>query len=114
MHAPAPVIGQWYRGFTGELFEVVAIDNDDDTIEIQYFDATLEELDSETWAAQGVVEADPPEDWTGSVDVEPEDYELEPQATTADGSVGALEFLDRNEASGYSEVSMGVRGSSGR
>lgn len=44
-----PVIGDWYRNITGENYEVVAIDEDDGTVEIQYFDGSLEELDLDTW-----------------------------------------------------------------
>ena len=75
MAAPQPGIGEWYRQKEGgALFEVVAFDDDDGTIEIQYFDGTVEELDIEDWNGQwddGALEsAQPPEDWTGSVDVE--------------------------------------------
>ena len=45
MNAIRPVVGQWYRGGTNELFEVVAIDDQDQTIEIQYFDGTVTEVD---------------------------------------------------------------------
>jgi len=59
------------------LFEVVALDDDDGTIELQYFDGTVEEMDIEDWEAQwedGTLEAaEAPEDWSGSVDVESED-----------------------------------------
>ena len=77
MVAPQPGIGDWYRQKEGgALFEVVAFDDDDGTIEIQYFDGTVEEMDVDDWAGQwddGALEsADPPEDWTGSVDVDPE------------------------------------------
>jgi hypothetical protein len=109
MLTPLPIIGEWYQGPGGELFEVVAIDHEDDTIEVQYFDGTLEEFDNETWAAQGAIEAEAPEDWTGSLDIEPEDYELEPNTTGNDSWAAPLEFLDRNEASGYSELSMGTQ-----
>jgi hypothetical protein len=72
-----PGIGDWYRLNGGALFEVVALDYDDGTIEIQYFDGTLEEMDIEDWDAQwedGALEtAEAPEDWTGSVDVESSD-----------------------------------------
>jgi hypothetical protein len=72
-----PGIGDWYRLNGGALFEVVALDDDDGTIEIQYFDGTLEEMDIEDWDAQwedGALEtAEAPEDWTGSVDVESSD-----------------------------------------
>jgi hypothetical protein len=78
MVAPQPGIGDWYRQKEGgALFEVVAFDDDDGTIEIQYFDGTVEEMDIEDWEGQwedGALEtADPPEDWSGSVDVDPDD-----------------------------------------
>ncbi len=77
MTVPQPGIGEWYRLSGGELFEVVAVDTDDGTIEIQYFDGTVEEMDFEDWESQweeGLLEAaDPPEDWSGSVDVEPDE-----------------------------------------
>ncbi len=79
MAAPQPSIGEWYRLSGGELFEVVAIDDEDGTIDIQYFDGTVEEMDREDWEAQredGTLEAaQAPEDWSGSVDVEAGDDE---------------------------------------
>ncbi len=57
-------------------FEVVAFDEDDGTIELQYFDGTVEEMDLEDWQAEKeagtLEEVEAPEDWTGSVDVDPE------------------------------------------
>src|SRR5512142_455084 len=74
MATPQPGIGDWYRLNSGSLFEVVAYDDDDGTIEIQYFDGTVEEMDTEDWESQwadrALEAAEPPEDWTGSVDVE--------------------------------------------
>jgi hypothetical protein len=74
MSAPTPSIGDWFRVSGGALFEVVALDDDEGTIDIQYFDGTVEEMDREDWQAQweeGALEsAEAPEDWTGSVDVE--------------------------------------------
>ena len=52
MTAPHPGIGDWYRLNGAQLFEVVAVDDDDGTIEIQYFDGTVEEMDVEDWEAQ--------------------------------------------------------------
>jgi hypothetical protein len=76
MAVPQPNIGSWYKITGSETFEVVAVDDDDGTIEIQYFDGTVEEMDIEDWDSQwedGAIEAaEPPEDWTGSVDVEQE------------------------------------------
>jgi hypothetical protein len=72
-----PLIGNWYRIQGSESFEVVAFDEDDGTIELQYFDGTVEEMDIEDWQAEhesgALEEVEPPEDWTGSVDVDPEE-----------------------------------------
>src|SRR5665213_859362 len=76
MSAP-PEIGAWYRMRGGESFEVVAIDEADRTIEMQSFDGTVSEMDLEDWSSQrasGAIEdAEAPEDWSGSVDVDGED-----------------------------------------
>jgi hypothetical protein len=103
MTSPSPVVGDWYRRQGGALFEVVAIDRDDATVEVQHFDGTLEEFDLESWEEQEFEEAQAPEDWTGSVDVEPEDVEADREVTTAAVWTDALASLDRSEASGYSE-----------
>ena len=108
MANPAPVIGQWYRRPGGDSFEVVAVDPDDRTIEIQYFDGTIEELELEEWLEDQIEASQPPEDWTGSVDVEPEDteneYEAEPAGNGAWGD--PLQSLDRGEVAGYSELEL--------
>ena len=44
-----PRIGDWYRNPGEETFEIVAFDEADETVEIQYFDGTVEELDLDTW-----------------------------------------------------------------
>jgi hypothetical protein len=104
MTSPDPVVGDWYRRLDGTLLEVVATDFDEGTIEVQHFDGTVEEFDLESWAEQDLAQTQPPEDWTGSVDVEPEDYESERDInTTSTVWSEALVSLDRSEASGYSE-----------
>ena len=81
MNAMRPIVGQWYRGVTNELFEVVAIDDADETIEIQFFDGTVTEMDFDGWNEQlfdrMLDAADAPEDWSGAVDVEAEDLDRE-------------------------------------
>jgi hypothetical protein len=89
MNVLKPIVGQWYRGATNELFEVVAIDDQDETIEIQYFDGTVTEIEFDSWNEQLLDElidaADAPEDWSGAVDVEAEDLDrdFEDHARTA-------------------------------
>jgi hypothetical protein len=106
MANPAPVIGEWFRRTGGDSFEVVAIDRDDHTIEIQYFDGTVEEIELEEWREAEIESCEAPEDWTGSLDVEPEDTENEYQAEPGNTKTWAdpLQFVDRGEVGGYSEV----------
>ena len=69
-----PSIGQWFRRPSGTLLEVVAVDEQDNTVEIQLFDGTIDEVEIEAWPDQALVEVAAPEDWSGSVDMDPEDY----------------------------------------
>jgi hypothetical protein len=103
MNSALPAVGSWYQQLDGSLLEVVAVDLEEDTIEVQHFDGTVEEFDAESWEEQRFREADAPEDWTGSVDVEPEDHENERESSPVAMWADPLGFLDRNEAPGYSE-----------
>ena len=78
-----PIVGQWYRGTTNELFEVVAIDDEDQTIEVHFFDGSISEMEFDSWNEQllenDIEVADAPEDWTGSIDIDREERDLEPE-----------------------------------
>ncbi|MEE8119680.1 MAG: DUF6763 family protein [Gammaproteobacteria bacterium] len=92
-----PVIGNWYRDITGEIFEIVAIDEDDATIEIQHFDGTVEEIDLGTWNELPMETAAQPEDWSGSLDIEREDYGVDLVDSPQEDWISALDFLDSSE-----------------
>jgi hypothetical protein len=101
MTTPHPSIGDWYRLNGGDSFEIVAVDEDDGTIDIQYFDGTLEEMDLEDWEAHwsdGALEvAEAPEDWSGSVDIERGDVEgrgSEPFGEDRDLRASGLDGID--------------------
>jgi hypothetical protein len=100
MNVVKPVVGQWYRGGTNELFEVVAIDDQDQTIEIQYFDGTVTEMEFDSWNEHLLDElidaADAPEDWSGAVDVEAEDLDREfGNSRTTHAACGPLRTIAR-------------------
>src|SRR5215471_16227065 len=64
-----PVAGNWYtHGDKGQTFQVVAVDEDRDVIEIQYFDGDLEQVDSDAWYEMDLELAEPPEDERGPLD----------------------------------------------
>ncbi|MGC3981797.1 MAG: hypothetical protein QM808_11085 [Steroidobacteraceae bacterium] len=102
MTLPTPEVGDWYQGRDGKLFEVVALDADDQTIEVQYFDGSLEEFDNSDWLSLSPEAAEAPEDWTGPLDVDAEDYEDESDHIMTPTWLGNGQ-LDRDEVSGYSE-----------
>ena len=100
MPAPHPEVGDWYRYTSGELFEVVAIDNDDETIEVQHFDGTIEEMEFEAWESQWAERlfeaAEAPDDWSGSVDMEPEDDDVKDESNPDRQWAGPLEYFERD------------------
>jgi len=94
---PDPKIGRWYRRPNGQLFEVVAVDEDDQTIELQFFDGTIDEVDQDTWSILLVQRVAAPEDWSGSVDMDPEDYSGRDEGDLPVGYHDPLEFLDNSD-----------------
>jgi hypothetical protein len=63
-----PQVGNWYKTQDNQEFEVVAVDDDEGFIEIQYFGGELDEFDFDSWATMGFTEIAPPEDWSGPFD----------------------------------------------
>jgi hypothetical protein len=78
----------------GNLFEVVAIDEEHRTVELQHFDATIESLEFEVWRETDIEPAHAPEDWSGSVDIDPENL---PDHYAGNGWHDPMEFLDSYE-----------------
>ncbi|HIP52500.1 MAG TPA: hypothetical protein EYH03_00615 [Chromatiales bacterium] len=94
MTIPKPVVGAWYQTPEGELFEVVACDPDEATIEIQFYDGTVEEYDEESWEEMGIIHAEPPEDWSGSLDVSGEDYGVDLDRPAGDLHINPLDAVE--------------------
>ncbi|NOQ35922.1 MAG: hypothetical protein GQ569_08500 [Methylococcaceae bacterium] len=60
-----PVIESWYKDVENNLkFKVVAIDEDTDTIDVQYFSGEIGEFDKESWYASTFDYIEAPEDWS--------------------------------------------------
>lgn len=93
--APMPMPGDWYQLPTGEQFEVVALDENAGTLEIQYFDGSLEEIEEEVWDELAPEAIAPPEDWSGSLDVPPEDPALEVEVASSETWASFIDRMDR-------------------
>ena len=65
----AAISGQWYldRG-SGDMFQIVGVDEDDGTIDVQQSDGSLEEISVDAWVTRSLERCDQPEDWVGSFD----------------------------------------------
>lgn len=92
-----PVIGSWYRRSNGSLFEVVAVDVEDATVEVQYFDGTIDEIEFENWSDLLIETVGAPDDWSGSVDMDPEDFLGRDSGEMPSGYHDPLEILDRTK-----------------
>lgn len=74
MATRAPRIGSWYASsHLPDVFEVVAIDDDQGTIEIQYENGDLDELEFEEWQTGRFLPASPPDDSLGALGIHGED-----------------------------------------
>jgi len=62
-------IGQWYaHRDKGESFLVTGIDDASKTIEIQYFDGDVDEIEEPMWFAMPLERSSAPENCTGALD----------------------------------------------
>lgn len=74
-----PILGNWYQHLDkGQLFRIVAIDEDNKVIEIQHFDGDLDEVEMSLWQEMDIDLAEEPENFSGPYDVgELDDYGTE-------------------------------------
>lgn len=73
-HNVYPDIGGWYADEEYQhIFEVVASDDKDAYVEIQYFAGEIEELDMETWYELDLKKIPAPEDCSGPYELSKED-----------------------------------------
>ncbi|MBI2381076.1 MAG: hypothetical protein HYV16_10005 [Gammaproteobacteria bacterium] len=72
-----PQVGAWFKNVVeDQTFEVVAFDEDEEQIGIQFETGEIEELDLDTWHEMAITEIAAPEDWDGAFeDTEMDDKE---------------------------------------
>lgn len=67
--AHPPVVGQWYRRSDRPLpFHVVATHAADQTVDVEYFDGTVDEWPLSHWHGLDIVPTGAPPDATGAFD----------------------------------------------
>lgn len=93
-------VGQWFQR-EGQPFEIVGIDVDAEIVLVQHFDGTLEEIDFDSWLELNAQPCAPPEDVTGALDITPDDYDLQSDASPRPNARwdNPLDFLDQDPSS---------------
>ena len=74
MKTISPSIGSWYKELQqGVIFEVVAVDDLEETVETQLIDGAVGEYDMETWNQLLLEPVEEPEDWRDAYELSMED-----------------------------------------
>lgn len=68
-------VGAWYQA-DGQSFEIVGIDVKAEIVLVQYYDGALDEIDFESWGELNALPAAAPENLSGALDAETEDFGL--------------------------------------
>src|SRR5579885_511079 len=87
-------VGEWYEA-GGDQFEIVGIDSKAEIVLIQHFDGTLEEFDFDTWVELAARPIPPPEDYSGALDLDKNDYVFEPEESLVHPGANPLDLLDQ-------------------
>ena len=93
-----PIVGNWYQHLDkGQRFKVLAVDEDEGSVDIQHFDGDLEEMDLSDWYQADLEPGEAPENWAGPIDVgEPDDLGSSITDTAAADWDAPLEENERN------------------
>ncbi|MBL4572129.1 MAG: hypothetical protein JKY86_03530 [Gammaproteobacteria bacterium] len=91
MNKILPEVSAWYQEqVSGALFEVVAIDEPNSTIEYQLLDGEVGEYDLITWRQLTINKAEAPEDWRTPFELNSEDQVYSDQVFVPENFSGAL------------------------
>lgn len=74
MKTPPAIVGSWYKdSIDGWIFEVVAVDEDGQTIELQHIDGEINQFDFAIWNELNIEPIVAPEDWRNGYELSSED-----------------------------------------
>ena len=88
-----PSVGNWYQDAeAGVIFEVVAFDEEDGTVEVQHIDGEVEEYDLDSWREMRLTAVAPPEDWRSGFELSSEDAPDAPDARLQTTTPAAIRY----------------------
>lgn len=100
-----PGVGAWFQdAVTQQLFEVVAVDEESGTIEVQYDDGDIGEFELESWGQMTLLAAAAPEDANAGYGASYSDpWEDEPAGSSA-LSGNPLEMIEPDSFTGFDDL----------
>ncbi|MDG1485891.1 MAG: hypothetical protein P8Q25_06115 [Porticoccaceae bacterium] len=99
-----PTIGHWYQDIAvHRLFQVIALDEYSATIDIQYEDGEIDELDLDSWSQMTVAESNPPEDWQSLFVLDEEQRLFTDDVISSGSSSDLLTSLEPDSQFGWDE-----------
>lgn len=90
---PKPGIGEWYLDReTEDQFEVIDVDEADGTVEVQFLNGDIAELDRDEWETSELSLIEPPEDFAAALEpVEEGDAGYDPEQPVRHRPVAGFE-----------------------
>ena len=98
MEKVQPIVGNWYQRPGRAIFEVVAIDDRTRTVELQFFDGTVDEMDLERWHKTFIQNVEAPEDYSGSMDLQDDNYDAKDDDLVAQEWDDPITYLEQVDA----------------
>lgn len=89
-----PRVGDWYQSINGDRFEIVALDEEEGTLDMQHYDGAIEEVDFDSWREMDVDAIEAPEDWSGSFDITRDDYGVDLELTAPNDHINPLDDIE--------------------
>jgi hypothetical protein len=95
-----PSVESWYQDAeTGRSFRVVAVDEPNETIDVQFYNGDIGELDFASWQESTILPIEPPEDASAPFDdVEAEDLGYTDLDLHERGNLTLDDLLDERDA----------------
>ncbi len=97
-HHEHPYVGDWYKNQEyNNIFEVVASDEREDYVEVQYFAGEIEEFDLETWYELDLKRIPAPEDSSGPYEASQDEMGYSDETIHPEDWSGPLAELEPND-----------------
>jgi hypothetical protein len=86
-------VGEWFEA-GGSSFEIVGVDPETEIVLVQHFDGSLEEIEFEAWMELAAQPCAAPEDYSGALDLDREDFDLDAVPPSRDEALRRLDDHD--------------------